>query len=196
MLRCFGGKSRERICSNGLFVVTWLVFTIKLQVIFKRFRITSESYIVFLFSVLSLLLFFMIPDRPLPSRISETAILSVTKLHTHVGVCLLSCTWYFLRQSELPFWIWSQIRILRFSSISPKLIMRSSFPVSLIVDLDKCYLSSFWPKRSRKLMRTLWLKNLNFDSFWHITFFFTVKPELCLHHIVELLQCYISCSHC
>ena len=45
------------------------------------------------------------PNRPLLAKISETASLSVTKLHTHVDPHLLSCTWYFLSGSGLPFWI-------------------------------------------------------------------------------------------
>ena len=49
---------------------------------------------------------------------------------------------------------------------------------------------------SGKLMRTLWLKNCISFNFWHITFFFTVKPESCMHYIVELLMCNISCSGC
>ena len=49
---------------------------------------------------------------------------------------------------------------------------------------------------SCKLMRMLWLKNLIFHSFWLKTFFFAVKPELCSHHTVGILQCYISCSDC
>ena len=52
----------------------------------------------------------------------------------------------------------------------------------------------FFDKSSHQLMRTLWLKNCNFYSFWHKTFFFTVKPETCLHHALELLKCYIFCS--
>ena len=45
------------------------------------------------------------PDRPLLAKISETATLSVTKLHTHVDPHLLSCTWYLSSRSGLPFWI-------------------------------------------------------------------------------------------
>ena len=45
------------------------------------------------------------PDRPLLAKISETATLSVTKLHTHVDPHLLSCTWYFSSRSGLPSWI-------------------------------------------------------------------------------------------
>ena len=54
----------------------------------------------------------------------------------------------------------------------------------------------FLPKSSRKLMRALWLKNFISYSFWHITFFFTIKPETCLHHVIVLLKCYIFCSGC
>ena len=52
---------------------------------YKRFRIISESCIVFLISVLSLILFFMIPDRLLLSQITKAAIFSVTKFQTHGG---------------------------------------------------------------------------------------------------------------
>ena len=33
----------------------------------------------------------------------------------------------------------------------------------------------------------------HFSHFGAYNFFLTVKPELCLHHTVELRQCYISC---
>ena len=116
--------------------------TSKALLLIKRFRITSESFIVFLISVQSLL-FFMIPDRPLLSRISETAILSVTKLHTHVGPCpLVVHLIFFLDDPDYHSGSRAKSRILRFSSISLKVIIGSSFPVPLIVDLDKCYLSS------------------------------------------------------
>ena len=43
-------------------------------------------------------------------------------------------------------------------------------------------------------MRTLWFKNCISYGFCHIKFFFIAEPESCLHHNVELLMCYISCS--
>ena len=108
----------------------------------KRFQIASESFTVFLFSVLSLFSFF--PDWWSRSHISETGTLLVTILHTHVDPYLSSCTWYFFNQSGLPFWILSQIRFFRSSSwsISQKLVIRASISISLIVDLANCYLSS------------------------------------------------------
>ena len=54
-------------------------------------------------SILVIIIFF--PHHPLLAKISETAMLSVTKLHTHVDPYLLSCTWYFSSGSRLPFWI-------------------------------------------------------------------------------------------
>ena len=73
---------------HAVFASVDVMAFVKISII-KRFRIISESFIVFLISVLFLILFLMIPDRPLLSRISETAILSVTKLHTRGPVPLV-----------------------------------------------------------------------------------------------------------
>ena len=108
----------------------------------------SEFFgIFYYFSNFGTILFIIIiipsfPDRPLLAKISETATLSVTKHHTHVDPRLLSCTRYFSSRSGLPFWIYRQIRVFRFSSISPKLIIRASIAISLNVGLGKSYLSS------------------------------------------------------
>ena len=68
----------------------------------------SEFFgIFYCFSSFGTILFIIpsFPDRPLLAKISETAMLSLTKLHTHVDPHLLSCTWYFSSRSGLSFWI-------------------------------------------------------------------------------------------
>ena len=57
---------------------------------------TSESFIVFLLSVLSLiLLLFSFPQTPLPAISSKTITLTASKLHTQVDPCLILCKVYF-----------------------------------------------------------------------------------------------------
>ena len=56
-------------------------------------------------SILVIIIIPSFPNRLLLAKISETAMISVTKLHTHVDPYLLSCTRYFSGGSGLPIWI-------------------------------------------------------------------------------------------
>ena len=83
---------------RDLFLKPWVyqhLLTFKVNV-----KVKLES-----FSILVIIIIPSFPNHPLLAKISETAMLSVTKLHTHVDPYLLSCTWYFSSGSGLSFWI-------------------------------------------------------------------------------------------
>ena len=71
----------------------------------EEFPNSSESFIIFVKSVLSLLFFHVFPQTSLSRGNSETIIHTATKLHTPVGLGLPSCCNVFMSRSRLPFWI-------------------------------------------------------------------------------------------
>ena len=138
----------------------------------------------------------MLPDRPLLLGISETATPSVTKTSHTCGPLPLVMLLIFFEPFQITildlepnpdFQIFLYISETYYSTFNFNTSTRRS-------QLGQHFIS--FELSSCKLMRMLWLKNLIFHSFWLITFFFAVKPELCSHHTVGILQCYVSCSDC
>ena len=72
-----------------------ILFIIIIIIIIKRFRILRNLLLFFVFRYYPFYYYYyyyFFPHHPLLAKISETAMLSVTKLHTHVDPYLLSCT--------------------------------------------------------------------------------------------------------
>ena len=73
-----------------------LLYSLKDSFIFS-FSFGTILFIIIIIIIIIIILPFS--DCPFLAKISETAMLSVTKLHSHVDPDLLSCTWYFSSRS-------------------------------------------------------------------------------------------------